>query len=253
MMEGAIIRDRQTETGRRVRAYTRIASERRYIVTDRQTGRQTDRQQTDRQTDRQTDGQTDRQADKQTDRSRQTDRQISVKSLGVLTRESVKSLGRAPALWAITQQSPHHTDTKTDDHPTVQRQASLQKISEVTTVIPEDSIIVYTDSSLQDTDAADCAFVGYSGIQQDGIMGAINYLLDEKRSGLVISDNLSGLESTTSPHNLANSACTLPIPDDVSTITPGRVKKLLKEAALQIINEERSERRGASVSVRHYD
>ncbi|KAG7168047.1 hypothetical protein Hamer_G026077 [Homarus americanus] len=31
------------------------------------------------------------------------------------------------------------------------------------------------------------------------ILGAINYFLDEERSGLVISDSRSGLESITSP------------------------------------------------------
>ncbi|KAG7166614.1 hypothetical protein Hamer_G013625, partial [Homarus americanus] len=106
-----------------------------------------------------------------------------------------------------------------------------------------------------------------------GILEAINFLLDEEWSGLVIR---SCETNPTLPHraktdgvlihfiwisshiglhkhdfvdNLAKSACTLPIPDDASTITTGRVKTLLKKAALQ--NEEQSEQRG--VSVLHYD
>ncbi|KAG7167881.1 putative RNase H-containing protein 2 [Homarus americanus] len=207
----------------------------------------------------------------------------------------------------------HYTDAKTDDHPIVQQQTSLQKITDVTTVIPEDSVIVYTDGSLQDTGTAGCAYVAYSGMtcvaeamhrlpdwasttrcELQGILRATNYVLDEERSGLVISDSRSGLESITSPRpvcqdlvrqiqhclirektvallihfiwipsniglhkhdyvdNLAKSACTLPIPDDASTITTGRVKTPLKKAALQTINEERSKQRGAGVSVRHY-
>ncbi|KAG7167882.1 hypothetical protein Hamer_G021764 [Homarus americanus] len=61
-----------------------------------------------------------------------------------------------------------------------------------------------------------------------------------------------GLHKRDYVDNLAKSACTLPIPDDASTITTGRVKTPLKKAALQTINEERSKQRGAGVSVRHY-
>ncbi|KAG7160435.1 hypothetical protein Hamer_G001684 [Homarus americanus] len=58
------------------------------------------------------------------------------------------------------------------------------------------------------------------------------------RSGLVISDSRSGVESITS----------------LRPISPALPHKTLhRKAALQTINEERSEQRGASVSVRYYD
>ncbi|KAG7177112.1 hypothetical protein Hamer_G000342 [Homarus americanus] len=63
-----------------------------------------------------------------------------------------------------------------------------------------------------------------------------------------------GLHKHDYVDNLAKSSCTLPIPDDASTITTGRVKTLLTQGSRSsIINKERSEQRGASVSVHHHD
>ncbi|KAG7172223.1 hypothetical protein Hamer_G009570, partial [Homarus americanus] len=154
---------------------------------------------------------------------------------------------------AITPPSLHYTDNKRIDHP-IELQASLTEDECSHKSHHRDSIIVYPDGSLQNTGTAGCAYATHSGMKcvafhigraQGGIMGVINYLLDEEWSGLVISDSRSGLESITSPRpacqglpsqtRLCRQPRNLPIPDDASTITTGRVKTLLKKVNSEVL------------------
>ncbi|KAG7163779.1 hypothetical protein Hamer_G003033, partial [Homarus americanus] len=99
-------------------------------------------------------------------------------------------------------------------------------------------------------------WVNTTTCELQGILRAINYLMGEYHSGLVIRDSCSGVDlkrektDTFLIHFMwipsyiglhKQNLPALPIPDNASFITTGRVKTPLKKAALQIINEERSE------------
>ncbi|KAG7165681.1 hypothetical protein Hamer_G013197 [Homarus americanus] len=135
---------------------------------------------------------------------------------------------------------------------------------EVTKVIPGNSVVVYIDG--HSWTQVQKAYSGMAYVAEEmsrlpdwtntrcelqGILGAISYLLDGGRNGLVITDFRSGLKSITSPRPVCQALKRDYLdnrlhPDDTSTITSGRVITLLKKAALKIINEEHSEQRGAS-------